>query len=300
MSDGPDYSERKNCAPWFRVDADFYGDDRIVEVGEAHGPAGPAVFLALMGAAKAQNDAGTVRFGWRSLARTCFLPNADTAQQVVGACEDAGLLIVKAITDRGFTAEIVKWDLYQRPAPLTNRERAQRHRDRKAAQPRNERNAGPLRAVTDVTDVTDANDNSRQKTKDNPSPPEQRVAPAVAKRNGLHPAFADVMALAQEAASKDSKLIVADTAVDQALRAYPHVDHLQAARLAVADILAGSVKQPYFHKVLSWKLKDQPPYAAAEIDHHADPHGLLERTARETAAARQARGATNTDREGTF
>jgi hypothetical protein len=286
--------ERRKAKPWLRLDAAFMADDKIFALGAAHGPAGPLVFLALMAAAKLQDEEGLVKMGWEQINRNCFLDDLAKTKAIIATCEEVELLELRAQNATSFTAHIASWDLYQRPADPTAAARKRRERARKVT---------PMSRVTNrdthATGGLSRDDRDIDKDKD-PSPPAQQVAPAVAKQNGLHPAFADVMALAQEAASKDTKVIVAAMSVDTMLRAYPHADHMQAARLAVADILAGSVKQPYFHKVLSWKLKDQPAGVAAEADHHADPHGLLERTARETAAARQARGATNTDREGTF
>jgi 5-methylcytosine-specific restriction endonuclease McrA len=335
--DHDDYTERKRSAPWFRLDADFLGDDRIIEIGEAFGPAGPAVFVALMGAAKTQNENGTVRFGWRALARTCFLSDVDLAQQVVGACEDAGLLIVKAFTDRGFTAEIVKWDLYQRPPKeaKTPAERQQEWRDRQREKgyewrpldkathatiierdgrclkcgatedlqvdhilsltrggTHDEDNLQTLcrkcnrkKATFDHTDyrsksVTGADSNagsngraaesnavartvdSRQQTS-SVVPQQQQVAPAAA---ALHPAFADVMAIAQEACTAASKMLPpSDAAILSTLNAYPAGDHLQAAQLAKADVCAGLAKQPHFHRILGWKLKDQTQAPPAHV-----------------------------------
>lgn len=258
-----DYTERKRSAPWFRLDADFLRDDKIEALMADHGPAGPLVFLALMGAAKRRDDGGLVTMGWQQLSRGCYVDDVDAVQQIVGACEEFDLLIVKAQTTYNFTAQIVKWDLYQRPADPTAAARQRKRRAKDKAEPLpGDRDAHADLAVTSrVTDrdgtVTGGlSRDDRDIDKDSSGKEEQPlVAPAAA---ALHPAFADVMAIAQEACSPTSKMLPpTDTAILSVLNAYPDADHLQAARLAAADVCAGLAKQPHFHRILGWKLSDQ-------------------------------------------
>ncbi len=94
---------------------------------------------------------------------------------------------------------------------------------------------------------------------------------------GLHPALADVLAIAQEAAAKRSDVLVSPESVDLVLRNYPHADHLMAAREAAADFMAGIVNKPQFHNWLKVKLAYQKPRPKDDGDFRARQAAALDR-----------------------
>ena len=77
--------------------------ERVVALGEEHGPAGPLLLDVLEELAKEQRGDGRVRTGLRSLARAAFLPRgaagADQARDVLRFAERVGALDDLAITD---------------------------------------------------------------------------------------------------------------------------------------------------------------------------------------------------------
>jgi hypothetical protein len=58
---------------WWAKDAGWWRRERIVELGEEFGAAGPAVIDWLACEAKSQNDGGRVKTGPRSISRGCFV-----------------------------------------------------------------------------------------------------------------------------------------------------------------------------------------------------------------------------------
>lgn len=59
---------------WWAKDSGWWRRERIVELGEEFGAAGPAVIDWLSCEAKVQNDGGVVKTGTRSISRGCFVP----------------------------------------------------------------------------------------------------------------------------------------------------------------------------------------------------------------------------------
>lgn len=58
---------------WWPKDAAWWRRERIVDLGEEFGAAGPAVIDWLSCEAKAQNDGGALKTGFRSISRGCFV-----------------------------------------------------------------------------------------------------------------------------------------------------------------------------------------------------------------------------------
>jgi hypothetical protein len=125
---------------WFSLDVDFLNNRKLIPIGEDYGPAAPAVLICLMASAKAQEftrkdgDPGSVRQGYRALARACFMhgkKGAERARGVVHAAVDAGFLQMVREEGDDFEAIIVKWTEYQRPS-MTAAERQRKYREKKA------------------------------------------------------------------------------------------------------------------------------------------------------------------------
>jgi hypothetical protein len=93
---------------WWAKDSAWWRREAIVELGEEFGAAGPAVLDWLACEAKAQNDGGMVRAGYRAIARGCFVELV-TVRDVVSRAVALGALEDLAGDDRRFDARISGW-----------------------------------------------------------------------------------------------------------------------------------------------------------------------------------------------
>lgn len=76
---------------WWPKDSGWWRREHIVELGEEFGPTGPAVMDWLSCEAKAQNDRGYVKAGYRACARGCFAELV-TVRHVVSSAVALGAL----------------------------------------------------------------------------------------------------------------------------------------------------------------------------------------------------------------
>jgi hypothetical protein len=114
---------------WLAKDSAWWRRERIVELGERFGPAGPAVVDWLACEAKAQNDGGEVKAGYRTLARGCFLKDAKDAQRIVEFAVEIGALDeLKESGKRTFTCRVSGWHSEQERARSAERQAAWRGR----------------------------------------------------------------------------------------------------------------------------------------------------------------------------
>ena len=97
---------------WFPKDAAWWRRGRVVELGQAHGPVGPAVIDWLLCEAKMQNPAkggnGQVKAGYAAIAHGVF-SDTDTIKSVVTTAVEVGLLDDFEDADRTFTARVSGW-----------------------------------------------------------------------------------------------------------------------------------------------------------------------------------------------
>lgn len=153
---------------WWAKDGGWYDRERVVELGEEFGPAGPLVLDWLSCQAKLQNDGpfdaptGVVKSGFRAVARGCFIADADIVRSIVELAAEIGALDDLAVDGRTFTCRISGWRSEQGRAAQTARKRDQRaagqpgtDQDKPgpgaAATPRTTRdNAGPKRPPSQV------------------------------------------------------------------------------------------------------------------------------------------------------
>lgn len=110
---------------WWAKDAAWWRRERIVALGEEFGPAGPAVIDWLSCEAKAQNDAGRVKTGVRSLARGCFVDPA-TVSHVLSRSVTLGLLDEFDTADDLFTCRISGWRADQEAGRAAARQASRR------------------------------------------------------------------------------------------------------------------------------------------------------------------------------
>lgn len=106
MSDGLTTYWAKDAAWWRR--------GRIVELGQEHGPAGPAVVDWLIGEARTQGPIrghdGSVKSAYAAVAHGCFLRGgADEARTVIATAVEVGLLDDFTEEGRSFTCRISGW-----------------------------------------------------------------------------------------------------------------------------------------------------------------------------------------------
>lgn len=91
---------------WRAKDAGWWRRERVVELGQEFGAAGPAALDWLESEAKAQNDGGRVRTGWRALAHSAFLKDAEEARTVVMFAVEIGALDDFEEAGRGFVVRV--------------------------------------------------------------------------------------------------------------------------------------------------------------------------------------------------
>lgn len=121
-------TERAGRTYWWAKDAAWWRRERIVELAEEFGPAGPAVIDWLSCEAKAQNDNGWVKTGYRSVGRGCFVEPV-TVGHVVSRAVALCLLDEFTEDDGRFTCRISGWQHDQQRVEATLRKRVQRTRE---------------------------------------------------------------------------------------------------------------------------------------------------------------------------
>jgi hypothetical protein len=298
---------RVPTAIWFRLDASFLADGKVIALGEDHGPAGPLVWVALLGTAKAQELAtdvdGGVRMDWRALRRVAFLESVDEARAIVATCAREGLIEVDEEDERAFAARVVGWSARQvsRGRPLTSTERSQKHRARqRAAKPTpsdatNGTPAVPARpsAVPNATPGDDATrgDDYKDKDRDNyDSPPSEGVvadAPTI-EPSWAEQAVADAMGVFQSIPSSSLAFrgCPADVfAVEQAVVKHPGRDYVAAAREAVVRAAEPSDRPPNLARFLDWALERQGEQPRRNGRRGPAPRGLFTPTEPDAGAA---------------
>jgi hypothetical protein len=119
---------------WFPLDTGFLGGDKVSELGARFGAGGPLAYIAMLAAAKSNDEEGSFLMSFKALSRKAFLPSAKRAEMVVSAAEDLRLLEVSSVDAFGFVGRICDWDQWQvgsrsNGAKRTKAWRSRRHRD---------------------------------------------------------------------------------------------------------------------------------------------------------------------------
>lgn len=112
---------------WWAKDAAWWRRERIIALGEEFAAAGPAVIDWLSCEAKAQNDKGWVKAGYRAVAHGAFVEPV-TVGHIVSRAVELGLLDEFSETNGVFTCRISGWDSDQVRVEATLRKRAERAR----------------------------------------------------------------------------------------------------------------------------------------------------------------------------
>lgn len=99
---------------WWPKDAAWHRRERIVELGDKHGPSGPMVLDVLSSWAQEQRSAGVVRGGFRSLAREAFM-TVDVLHGILRHAGEIGAVdeLVFDADGRRFTCRVSGWDADQ-------------------------------------------------------------------------------------------------------------------------------------------------------------------------------------------
>lgn len=115
---------------WWAKDSGWWRREHIVELGEEFGAAGPAVMDWLSCEAKAQNNGGWVKTGYKSVARGSFV-DVVTVRHVVSRAVTLGSLDEFKDDEPRFQCRISGWNTDQQRARAAVRQATQR--DKKAA-----------------------------------------------------------------------------------------------------------------------------------------------------------------------
>ena len=106
------------------MDTHFLSDPKIQEVGDEVGPAGIAVFVALLAQAKLRADGGRVEFTYRDLAHSIFT-DLESAGVAVRALVSAGVLTVEESDDRSAVVKFPAWRRWNETFRKANQRAAQ-------------------------------------------------------------------------------------------------------------------------------------------------------------------------------
>lgn len=154
---------------WLAKDSGWWRRELIVELGEEFGADGPAVIDWLSCEAKAQNQGGWVKAGYKTVARGCFV-EVVTVGHVVSRGVTLGLLDDFEGDERRFTCRISGWRADQEKAGAAKRQAEWRER--------NSRNTEDSEAEVTVSNgesrsVTACPPTGQDRTEENspPSPP---------------------------------------------------------------------------------------------------------------------------------
>lgn len=260
--------------PWLRVDADWLTDDKVVHLGVLHGPAGPLTYMALLCAAKTQDRGGALQVGWHQLAHSVYLSGVDVARAVIGECVTIGLLEDFEDGPVTFSGRVAGWERRQRPADPTAAVRKARQRARKRAESHAGNRDSDRDSDRDITvtsrDSGDVTVLRKTETVD-ASPPMGEVAHAhthtreAGQSEPDDPArtVTDVVAIGQAAADRSKRGYVDQIGVENAIAAFPGLDHRRAAHAAVTRMTDPAERHTNFAKLLMWELErqDRPPAA---------------------------------------
>lgn len=118
---------------WWAKDAAWWRRELIVELGEEYGPAAPAVLDWLSCEAKAQNDGGYVKAGYKTCARGCFV-DVVTVRHVVSRAVQLGVLEDFKERETRFTCRISGWQQDQERVAAAVRKAQSRARQQAQSQ----------------------------------------------------------------------------------------------------------------------------------------------------------------------
>ena len=133
--------------PWFPCDTRLHRDERIIDLGEAHGPAGASAWVWLLGEAKAADDDGTVTIRWRTMAHDVWLHSVEQARSIVMTLAVLGLIHLVSEDASGAVVTIKGWAKYQ-PAKRLHADRQAAYRERQKTAPRSQSDATRVTGVT--------------------------------------------------------------------------------------------------------------------------------------------------------
>lgn len=128
---------------WTRIDVAFYAQDTVVELVKRHGPAGPALLLALILSAKQQatsgipvDQQGAVGLRWAALGRQVGV-EVEQVRAVFDTLAELELIEVKDSDGRRVHARLLKWEKWEpRDSGGAARQRGYRGRQSEATVPR--------------------------------------------------------------------------------------------------------------------------------------------------------------------
>lgn len=116
---------------WFAVDALFMSGKKIRQLGRKHDAYGPAAVIAMMCAAKVQDEEGEFILSFAGLKDGAYLRSVKQAREILDDAQSLGVLEVLHRDDQDFTARFPEWNVWQPTRDKSNAARQKRYRDRK-------------------------------------------------------------------------------------------------------------------------------------------------------------------------
>lgn len=119
---------KRYSRPWCRLDREYLAQDTVRTLGERFGPAGPLTFLAIVLEAGKMASGGIISMRFRALAPLSFV-EVETAQKVVAAAAEVGLLADLEGDAERFRARLARWEAWEAKDP-TGAQRSAEYRGR--------------------------------------------------------------------------------------------------------------------------------------------------------------------------
>jgi hypothetical protein len=188
---------------WWAKDSAWWRRESIVELGEEFGPAGPAVVDWLACEAKAQNDGGHVKSGFKAVARGCFV-TPDVVCHALSRSVTLGLLDDYEEANGRFTCRISGWESDQ------NRAQAAARKARS-------------RAKTDAP----SHGESRPVTESPPTGQDSSSSSSAAREPALTSAIGEAQEILRDVAGRDD---ADEISLANLIARFPSVDFIAAVR----------------------------------------------------------------------
>lgn len=233
---------------WWAKDSAWWRRERVVELGEEFGSAGPAVVDWLACEAKAQNAGGRVQAGHRTVARGCFV-EVVTVGHVLSRAVTLGLLDDFAEDAGRFECRISGWGAEQDRVKATARKAEQRIRESvgKGDPPRGSRSVTPGHAESRPVTESPPTGQDRTDTSSLRSEATRKRATRRVDQSQLPEDFPDdlagrvdpVLAILHRCWDTRGGIEPGRRGVGLALMRNPRADHEQTARKLEHWLLAG-------------------------------------------------------------
>jgi hypothetical protein len=223
---------------WRAKDCGWSARDRVVELGEEFGPAGPMVLDWIEERAKLENDGGRLKSGFRAIQRGAFLRGGiEEAERIVRHAAEIGALDDLAVDEHGrtFTCRVSGWQADQTMGRAAFRQREKRTREtsheddvtgRDESRPVTHRHVslktGEKRTEEETDSLRSSDSSARASTRPD-EPPDDFP-------DDLRPMLDAVLPILTRIAAERGAAAVTVRAVARTLANYPRRPHFRAAQ----------------------------------------------------------------------